>query len=85
MGKPMAQEKLRAVAADLTRGIQSKQDLGALTQQRIKLTVETALNAEMDEHLGYENHAPKGRNTGNHRNGYPTKRPSSDKRSSFSS
>ena len=47
---------------------------GTLTQQLIKLTVETALNAEMDEHLGYEKHAPQGRGTGNNRNGYSTKR-----------
>ena len=44
------------------------------SQQLIKLTVETALNAEMDEHLGYEKHAPQGRGTGNNRNGYSTKR-----------
>ena len=51
-----------------------EKDLGTLTQQLIKLTVETALNAEMDEHLGYEKHAPQGRGTGNNRNGYSTKR-----------
>ena len=28
----------------------------------------------MDEHLGYEKHAPQGRGTGNNRNGYSTKR-----------
>ena len=39
----------------------------------LKLTVETALNAEMDEHLGYEKHSPEGRNTGNSRNGYSGK------------
>ncbi|PMU03232.1 transposase, partial [Aeromonas salmonicida] len=54
--------------------IKSEKDLGTLTQQLIKLTVETALNAEMDEHLGYEKHAPQGRGTGNNRNGYSTKR-----------
>jgi transposase-like protein len=52
----------------------SLKDLGTLTQQLIKLTVETALNAEMDEHLGYQKHAPQGRGTGNNRNGYSTKR-----------
>ncbi|MFM5646557.1 transposase [Aeromonas caviae] len=53
---------------------ESEKDLGTLTQQLIKLTVETALNAEMDEHLGYEKHAPQGRGTGNNRNGYSIKR-----------
>src|SRR5574344_2253077 len=70
----MDQDKLKALAADLAKDIKSEKDLSTLTQQLIKLTVETALNAEMDEHLGYEKHAPQGRGTGNNRNGYSTKR-----------
>ncbi|ELM3647975.1 TPA: hypothetical protein ACNUWH_003115, partial [Aeromonas salmonicida subsp. salmonicida] len=64
----MDQDKLKALAAELAKDIKSEKDLGTLTQQLIKLTVETALNAEMDEHLGYEKHAPQGRGTGNNRN-----------------
>lgn len=67
MGKQMDQDKLKALAAELAKDIKSEKDLGTLTQQLIKLTVETALNAEMDEHLGYEKHAPQGRGTGNMR------------------
>ncbi|MEN3808808.1 hypothetical protein ABDZ48_20910, partial [Aeromonas veronii] len=63
----MDQDKLKALAAELAKDIKSEKDLGTLTQQLIKLTVETALNAEMDEHLGYEIHAPQGRGTGNNR------------------
>lgn len=74
MGKQMDQDKLKALAAELAKDIKSEKDLGTLTRQLIKLTVETALNAEMDEHLGYEKHAPQGRGTGNNRNGYSTKR-----------
>ncbi|PNO63259.1 IS256 family transposase [Aeromonas caviae] len=70
----MDQDKLKALAAELAKDIKSEKDLGTLTQQLIKLTVETALNAEMDEYLGYEKHAPQGRGTGNNRNGYSTKR-----------
>ncbi|WP_290436899.1 hypothetical protein [Aeromonas caviae] len=51
MGKQMDQDKLKALAAELAKDIKSEKDLGTLTQQLIKLTVETALNAEMDEHL----------------------------------
>ncbi|MBL0539732.1 hypothetical protein [Aeromonas caviae] len=58
MGKQMDQDKLKALAAELAKDIKSEKDLGTLTQQLIKLTVETALNAEMDEYLGYEKHAP---------------------------
>jgi putative transposase len=39
--------------------------LGQLT----KSVLETALDAEMSEHLGYEKHDPQGRNSGNSRNG----------------
>ncbi len=70
MGTQLDQEKLKAMAAELAKDIKSEKDLGALTQQLVKLTVETALNAELDEHLGYEKHAPEGRGTGNSRNGY---------------
>ncbi|MFB3241449.1 IS256 family transposase [Aeromonas salmonicida] len=70
----MDQDTLKALAAELAKDIKSEKDLGTLTQQLIKLTVETALNAEMDEHLGYQKHAPQGRGTGNNRNGYSTKR-----------
>lgn len=70
----MDQNTLKALAAELAKDIKSEKDLGTLTQQLIKLTVETALNAEMDAHLGYEKHAPQGRGTGNNRNGYSTKR-----------
>jgi transposase-like protein len=37
-----------------------------------KVTVETALNAELDDHLGYEKHSPT--NDSNSRNGYSSKR-----------
>src|SRR5690606_19624374 len=74
IGMQLDQEKLKAMAAELAKDIKSEKDLGALTQQLIKLTVETALNAELDEHLGYEKHAPEGRGTGNSRNGYSAKR-----------
>jgi transposase-like protein len=37
------------------------------------MTVERAMNAEMDEHLGYEKHASEGKKSGNNRNGYSSK------------
>jgi transposase-like protein len=37
-----------------------------------KVTVETALNAELDDHLGYEKHSPT--NDSNSRNGYSSER-----------
>jgi transposase-like protein len=38
-----------------------------------KNVLETALDAEMAEHLGYEMHDPAGRNSGNSRNGMRAK------------
>jgi transposase-like protein len=38
-----------------------------------KTVLETALEAEMSEHLGYEPHDPAGHHSGNSRNGYRTK------------
>ncbi len=40
-----------------------------LLNQLTKNVLETALDAEMSEHLGYEKHDPDGRNSGNSRNG----------------
>ena len=37
-------------------------------------TVETMLEAELTAHLGYESHAAEGRNSGNSRNGYYTRK-----------
>jgi len=46
---------------------------GGLLKQLTKMVVEAALDEEMSEHLGYDKHAPEGRNLGNSRNGKRTK------------
>ena len=74
MDAVMDQEKLKALATELAKDIKSEKDLGTLTQQLVKLTVETALNAELNDHLGYEKHALAGRGSGNSRNGTSKKR-----------
>ena len=40
-----------------------------LLNQLTKNVLETALDAEMSEHLGYDKHDPAGRGSGNSRNG----------------
>jgi putative transposase len=42
---------------------------GGLLTGLTKTVLETALDAELEEHLGYPKHAVEGRNTGNSRNG----------------
>jgi len=46
---------------------------GGLLTGLTKTVLETALETEMDEHLGYEKHAVSGRNRGNSRNGTRSK------------
>jgi putative transposase len=46
---------------------------GGLLGKLAKMVVEGALEGEMDDHLGYGKHAPKGRNGGNSRNGHRAK------------
>jgi hypothetical protein len=47
---------------------------GGLLGQLTKSVLETALDAEMSEHLGYEKHDPAGHNSGNSRNGTRAKK-----------
>ena len=50
------------------KGIKSEQDLTDFRKILTKITVEAALNAELEEHLGYALHEQS--NTNNSRNGY---------------
>jgi len=52
--------------------MKTESDISSLSQLLTKLTVETALGAEMEDHLGYGRHERSG--TVNHRNGYSNKR-----------
>jgi len=54
-------------------GPQALFDKGGLLDILKKRFIEQALEAEMDEHLGYPKHAPFGTNTGNSRNGSGSK------------
>ena len=69
----MNEDRLKALAAELAKDLKTPADLSALTAQLTKLTIEAALNAEMDHHLGYAKHDAKGRNSGNNRNGFTSK------------
>ncbi len=67
----MGEKKLKALAAELAEGLKTEADLNQFSRMLTKLTVETALNAELTDHLGHEKNAPKkGSNT---RNGYSSK------------
>ncbi|MBD3557536.1 IS256 family transposase [Planktothrix sp. FACHB-1355] len=63
------EEKLKALASELAKDIKTGEDLSALSSQLVKLTVEAALGAEMERHLGYRKHSAAGHHSGNSRNG----------------
>ncbi|SQI76700.1 transposase IS1113 [Salmonella enterica subsp. houtenae serovar Houten] len=67
----MDEKKLKALAAELANGLKTEADLNQFSRMLTKLTVETALNAGLTDHLGHEKNVPKkGSNT---RNGYSSK------------
>src|SRR6266704_2456950 len=71
--KPAVQSAEQQAAAELVR-LAKEQGLSltgpdGLLKQLTKTVLETALNEEMSEHLGYEKHDPAGAGSGNIRNG----------------
>ncbi|MCK8083926.1 IS256 family transposase [Vibrio sp. 1CM24A] len=67
----MDKKALEAFAREAAKSIKTETDLDDFRKMLTKVTVETALNVELDEHLGYEKHSPKP--SSNSRNGYSTK------------
>ena len=49
----MEQSELEALAKGLAKNIKTQEDLSQFTSQLMKMAVEAALGAEMEEHLGY--------------------------------
>lgn len=70
----MDRTKLKALANELAKDIKTEADLNMLSRELLKLTVETALNAELTEHLGYEKYGDSKQARGNARNGTTSKR-----------
>ncbi|PHM70067.1 transposase [Xenorhabdus sp. KJ12.1] len=67
----MDEKQLQALATELAKNLKTPEDLSQLSRFLKKLTVETALQAELAAHLSHEKHQPKtGSNT---RNGYSAK------------
>lgn len=67
----MNKKELEAFAKEAAKTIKSPQDLTEFSQMLKKVAVEAALNAEMDDHLGYDKHEQSG--TSNSRNGFSSK------------
>jgi len=69
----MNTEKAKELVALLAEECTSMGDVQAMLKSLFKGTIEQMLEAEMDEHLGYEKHSILGNNSGNSRNGYGKK------------
>ena len=63
----------RELVSLLAKKCESMQDIHDMLKSLFSGAIEEMLEAEMDEHLGYEKHSPMGDLTGNSRNGYNTK------------
>lgn len=50
----MDEHKLKSLAAEWAKGLKTEADLNVFSRMLTKLTVETALNTELTEHLGHE-------------------------------
>lgn len=67
----MDEKKRKALVAKLAKGLTTEADLNHFSRILAKLTVETALNAELTDYCWHEKNAPE---TGsNNRNGYSSK------------
>lgn len=66
--------KLQILANDLAKDIKTQADLAELSSTLLKMTVEAALGAEMESHLGYAKHETSPEDSDNSRNGYSHKR-----------
>ena len=67
----MKKQELEAFAREVAKGLKTEEDLNEFSQLLTKVTVEAALNAELEDHLGYARHEPS--ENANSRNGYGSK------------
>ena len=78
MKKHGLDEKEMELAGLLMADCETTGDIQAKLKRLFAGTIEQMLEAEMDEHLGYEKNSVSGNNSGNSRNGYGKKTISSE-------
>jgi len=69
-------KELEAFAKEAAKSLKTEKDLSDFSRMLKKVTVEAALGAELDDHLGYDKHQSNGNS--NSRNGYSNKTLSTD-------
>ncbi|EKP53202.1 hypothetical protein ACINNAV82_A0032 [Acinetobacter baumannii Naval-82] len=55
----MDEATIKSMAAELAKGLKTPEDLNQMTAVFKKFMIETALNTELSDHLGYEKHQPR--------------------------
>ena len=68
------EDAIRKLGKEIAKGIKTEADLGDFSKLLKKIVVETALDAELTDHLGYDKNNPAGNGSGNSRNGKSKKR-----------
>lgn len=71
-------ERVQELVGHLASECKSTGEIQEVLKQLFAGAIEQILDAEMEEHLGYEKHNIEGNNTGNSRNGYSKKTITSD-------
>ena len=66
-------EEQAALVKSLSQECETAADVTKLLKELFSKTLEQMLQAELDEHLGYDKHSNDGDNSGNSWNGYGTK------------
>ena len=67
----MKKADIQALAREAAKTIKTEKDLNDFSRMLKKITVETALNAELDDYLGYDRYQES--DSTNYRNGYSSK------------
>lgn len=69
MSEITLEEKVRRLVKEHAGEFKTQEQISSISTIMMKSILETALGAEMDDHLGYDKHSPEGNGTGNSRNG----------------
>ena len=69
MAEITLEEKIRRLVKEHSGEFKTQEQISSISSVMMKSILETALGAEMDDHLGYDKHSPEGYGSGNSRNG----------------
>ena len=73
MAELTLEAKIKRLIKEHSKELKTQEEISSFSTTMMKNLLETALGAEMDEHLGYEKHSPDGHGSGNSRNGMTKK------------